>query len=419
KSLSDMIGIPIVPTVASKGTGISELFDIVIKIFDDKEKSRRHVHINYGDDVETSIQRLRTKIREGSNQALLSNYSSRFLAIKLLENDKSAFEVLSNSDNYQEIEKNARKEKKRLETLFNDDSETIITDAKYGFIHGALKETYSGNFEDGNSLSYRIDKWLTNKWLGFPLFLLFLWLMFESTFFIGSYPMDWIEAGVSGLGNFFNDVIPSGSFKYLLIDGVIGGVGGVIVFLPNILILFFFISLMEDSGYMARAAFIMDKLMHKIGLHGKSFIPLIMGFGCNVPAIMASRTIENRKSRLITMLITPLVSCSARLPVYVLLISAFFPVYSGLVLFSIYLVGIILAGLIAVILKKWVIKGDDIPFVMELPPYRIPTMRNTTRHMWSKARQYLSKMGGVILIASVIIWALGFLSERSEILTGL
>jgi ferrous iron transport protein B len=414
KSLSEMIGIPIVPTIASKGTGISELFDIVINIFNDKEKSRRHVHINYGDDVETSIQRLRTKIKEGSNQALLSNYSSRFLAIKLLENDKSAFEVLSNSDNYQEIEKNARKEKKRLETLFNDDSETIITDAKYGFIHGALKETYSGDFEDGNSLSYRIDKWLTNKWLGFPLFLLFLWLMFESTFFIGNYPMDWIEAGVSGLGNFFNEVIPAGSFKYLLIDGVIGGVGGVIVFLPNILILFFFISLMEDSGYMARAAFIMDKLMHKIGLHGKSFIPLIMGFGCNVPAIMASRTIENRKSRLITMLITPLVSCSARLPVYVLLISAFFPVYSGLVLFSIYLVGIVLAGLIAVILKKWVIKGDDIPFVMELPPYRIPTMRNTTRHMWSKARQYLSKMGGVILIASVIIWALGFYPREAK-----
>ncbi len=408
KSLARMIGIPIVPTIGSKGSGINGLFDIIIDIFNDKEKTRRHIHINYGDDVETSIQRLRTKIRESSSHALLINYSSRFLAIKMLENDKAAFEVLANSNNFQEIVKLAQKEKKRLELLFDDDSETIITDAKYGFIHGALKETYKGDFETKNSVSYKIDRLLTNKKLGFPIFLIFLWIMFESTFILGSYPMDWIESGVSALGNFLANNIPSGSFKHLLIDGIIGGVGGVIVFLPNILILFFFISLMEDSGYMARAAFIMDKLMHKIGLHGKSFIPLIMGFGCNVPAIMSSRTIENRKSRLITMLIIPLISCSARLPVYVLLISAFFPFYSGLVLFSIYIFGIVLACLIALILQKWVVKGDDIPFVMELPPYRIPTLRNTTRHMWHKAQQYLTKMGGVILIASVIIWALGF-----------
>lgn len=407
-SLAKMIGIPIVPTIGSKGSGINELFDIVINIFNDKEKTRRHIHINYGDDVESSIMRIRTKIRESNSQALLVNYSSRFLAIKMLENDKAAFDVLSNSNNFDEIQKLAQKEKKRLSTLLGDDSETIITDAKYGFIHGALKETYSGDFESTNTVSYKIDRWLTSKKLGFPIFLLFLWIMFESTFLIGSYPMDWIEGGVASLGNFLTEVIPSGSFKHLLIDGVIGGVGGVIVFLPNILILFFFISIMEDSGYMARAAFIMDKLMHKIGLHGKSFIPLIMGFGCNVPAVMATRTIENRKSRIITMLITPLISCSARLPVYVLLISAFFPVYSGLVLFSLYIFGIILASIIAVILKKWVVRGDDIPFVMELPPYRIPTMRNATRHMWHKARQYLTKMGGVILVASVLIWAMGF-----------
>lgn len=408
KSLGKMIGIPIIPTISSKGTGIPELFDVVIKIFNDREKTYRHIHINYGDDVEESILRLRTKIKESSNHAILLNYSSRFLAIKLLENDKAAFDVLTTSNNYDEIQKLARKEKKRLETLLGDDSETIITDAKYGFIHGALKETYKGNFETTNSLSYKIDRFLTSKKLGFPIFLIFLWLMFESTFLIGQYPMDWIDAGVSALSELLSGIIPSGSFKHLLIDGVIGGVGGVIVFLPNILILFFFISLMEDSGYMARAAFIMDKLMHKIGLHGKSFIPLIMGFGCNVPAVMASRTIENRKSRLITMLITPLISCSARLPVYVLLISAFFTSYPGLVLFSIYMLGIILAGIIALILHKWVVKGEDIPFVMELPPYRIPTLRNTTRHMWHKARQYLTKMGGVILVASVIIWALGF-----------
>jgi ferrous iron transport protein B len=408
KSMAKMIGIPIIPTVGSKGSGIRDLFDVVIKIFNDKETTRRHIHINYGQDVETSIQRLRVKIRESSNQALLLNYSSRFLAIKLLENDKAAFDVLSNSNNFEEIKKLAQKEKKRLELLFSEDSETIITDAKYGFIHGALKETYTGDFESANTVSYKIDRWLTSKKLGFPIFLLFLWIMFEATFIVGSYPMDWIENGVAWLGNLLGGTLPAGSFKDLLINGIIGGVGGVIVFLPNILILFFFISLMEDSGYMARAAFIMDKLMHKIGLHGKSFIPLIMGFGCNVPAVMASRTIENRKSRLITMLITPLISCSARLPVYVLLISAFFPIYSGLVLFSLYIFGIVLAAAIALILNRWVVKGDDTPFVMELPPYRIPTMRNTTRHMWHKAQQYLTKMGGVILVASVIIWALGY-----------
>lgn len=414
ESLASMIGIPIVPTVGSKGIGISELFDKIIDIFNDREKTRRHIHINYGEDVENSIQKLRLKIRESSNQAILLNYSSRFLAIKLLENDKAAFDILSNSNNFKEIQLIAQKEKKRLELLFNEDSETIITDAKYGFIHGALKETYKGDFETINSVTHKIDRWLTSKKLGFPIFLFFLWLMFEATFVIGKYPMDWIDLGVSSLSTFLSDIIPAGSFKHLLIDGIIGGVGGVIIFLPNILILFFFISLMEDSGYMARAAFIMDKLMHKIGLHGKSFIPLIMGFGCNVPAVMSTRTIENRKSRLITMLITPLMSCSARLPVYVLLISAFFPLYSGLVLFSIYIFGIILACCIALVLKRWVIKGDDIPFVMELPPYRIPTLRNTSRHMWHKARQYLHKMGGVILVASIIVWALGFYPRNAS-----
>lgn len=414
QALAEMIGIPIVPTVGSKGTGIQEVFDCVIDIFNDKEKIRRHIHINYGDDVEATIQKLRLKIRESSNKALLLNYSSRFLAIKMLENDKAAFEVLSNSSNFVEIEQLAKKEKKRLELLYGEDSETIVTDAKYGFIHGALKETYSGERETTNKLSYNIDKWLTNKKFGFPIFLFFLWLMFEATFVIGQYPMDWIDGGVSNLSNFLSNVMPAGSFKHLLIDGVIGGVGGVIVFLPNILILFFFISLMEDSGYMARAAFIMDKLMHKIGLHGKSFIPLIMGFGCNVPAVMATRTIENRKSRLITMLISPLISCSARLPVYVLLISAFFPIHAGLVLFSIYIFGILLACIIALVLQKWVVKGNDVPFVMELPPYRVPTFRNTSRHMWHKARQYLTKMGGVILFASIIIWALGFYPRKVE-----
>jgi len=411
-SLAKMIGIPIVPTIGSKGKGISELFNKVINIYTDKEKIRRHIHINYGEDVEKAIVRLRTKIKECSNQEFHLQYSSRFLAIKMLENDEDVFNTLSKCPNFAEIQKLAHKEKKNLEALLLEDSETIITDAKYGFIDGALKETYIGEFDTSNSTTTKIDKWLTHKTWGFPIFLAFLWIMFETTFVVGKYPMDWINNGVSFLSNALSESFPEGSFKHLLIDGAIGGVGGVIVFLPNILLLFFFISLLEDSGYMARAAFITDKLMHKIGLHGKSFIPLIMGFGCNVPAIMATRTIENRKTRLITMLIAPLISCSARLPVYVLLITAFFPYYAGLVLFAIYIFGICLACITAIILNKWVIKGPDVPFVMELPPYRIPTLRNTTRHMWNKAQQYLSKMGGVILVASIIIWALGFYPRK-------
>lgn len=413
KSLGSMIGIPIVPTIGPKGQGIPELFDKVINIFNDKEKVRRHIHINYGSEVENSIQMLRQRIRLSKDFNLLLNYSSRYLAIKLLENDKEIMNLIGNSQNSEEIVALAKKEKKRLENIYSEDSETIITDAKYGFIDGALKETYLGEIESKNTYSQKIDRWITDKYWGFPIFLAFMLLMFEATFAIGQFPMNWIESGVSWLGIFLGNAIPEGSFKHLITDGIIGGVGGVIVFLPNILILFFFISLMEDTGYMARAAFIMDKLMHKIGLHGKSFIPLIMGFGCNVPAVMATRTIENRNSRLITMMITPLMSCSARLPVYVLIISAFFPHIASLILFSLYIGGILLACIIALLLKKWVFKRDEVPFVMELPPYRIPAFRNTVRHMWHKSQQYLQKMGGVILVASILIWALGYFPRKT------
>jgi ferrous iron transport protein B len=411
-SLGKMIGIPIIPTISSKGFGIKDLLKKAIEVYEDKDDSVRHIHINYGKDVETSIRKIQLEIRE--NKRLTDVVSSRFYAIKLLEKDTSANFSLSKWENYNEIKLTAEREIKKLESLWSDDSETIITDAKYGFIAGALKETYKGNINTRRKKTDKIDKYLTHKYLGFPLFFFFLWFMFQSTFTLGQYPMAGIEYLVNLLSDTINNTLLDGPFKDLLVNGIIGGVGGVIVFLPNILILFFFISLMEDTGYMARAAFIMDRIMHKIGLHGRSFIPLIMGFGCNVPAIMATRTIENRQNRLITMLINPFMSCSARLPVYVLIITAFFPDHPGTVLFSIYIIGILTAAMVAIIFKKTLFKSKETPFVMELPPYRIPTLINTTRHMWFKGAQYLQKMGGVILVASVLIWALGYYPQNID-----
>ena len=290
----------------------------------------------------------------------------------------------------------------------NEDCESAITDAKYGFISGALKETFTDNHLEQAQTTKVLDSIVTHRIWGYPIFFLFMYLMFEGTFVLGEYPMMGIEWLVEQIGDLIRNNMTDGPLKDMLVDGIVGGVGGVIVFLPNILILYFCISLMEDSGYMARAAFIMDKIMHKMGLHGKSFIPLIMGFGCNVPAIMASRTIENRKSRLITMLINPLMSCSARLPIYLLLVGAFFPNNASLVLLSIYAIGIFLAVLLARLFSKFLVKGDDTPFVMELPPYRMPTAKSIFRHTWEKGAQYLKKMGGIIMVASVIIWFLGY-----------
>lgn len=406
EGLGKLIGVPIVPTVAVKGKGISELIDKVIAVFEKTETTQRHIHINYGSSIEASIKKVQAEIRK--DLIISSRFSTRYLAIKLLENDKTILKYLSKSDNLAQIKQVSVIEIKKLELEFGEKSETIITDAKYGFIDGALRETCPEFLTRKTENKRDIDRILTHKIWGFPIFIFFMWFMFQTTFTVGSYPIDWINSCVEYLGNFLSNIIPQGALHALIIDGIIGGVGGVIVFLPNILILFFFISLMEDTGYMARVSFIMDRLMHKIGLHGKSFIPLLMGFGCNVPAVMATRTLGNRKDRMITMLITPFMSCSARLPVYVLIISAFFPKNQGLVLFSIYLIGIVIAILVALLLKSTLFSKQDVPFVMELPPYRIPTFRNTSKHMWHKGSQYLRKMGGFILLASIIIWALSY-----------
>ncbi len=414
-SLGEMIGCPIVPTVSTKGKGIKELFRRAIQVYHDEDKSVRHIHINYGNNIEEAISVIQNKIRESENQDLRDRISTRFLAIKLLEKDNDTIRVIyKNCKNFKGINLTVKKEIDKLEELLKEDSETLITDAKYGFISGALKETYKSGPIDRRELTDKIDTVVTNKFFGFPFFMISMWLMFQITFTVGEYPMHWLEDFVSFFSNSISVYMSSGMLKDLLIEGVIGGIGGVIVFLPNILLLFLFISLLEDTGYMARVVFIMDKIMHRFGLHGRSFIPLIMGFGCNVPAIMTTRTIESRNDRMVTMLVNPFMSCGARLPVYVLMISAFFPNNSGTVLFSVYITGVAVALGMAVIFKKTLFREKDIPFVMELPPYRFPTVKSSVKHMWNNGNQYLKKMGSVILISSIIIWALGYFPRETK-----
>ena len=455
KTLGKLLGIPFVPVIAKTGFGLINLFRNVIKLYegsniidreglliesikndslldeyhheikihhqhgskdrisdlegDDKvHEIARHIHINHGPEIEKSILKIRN-VLVSENHHLQTKYSMRYLSIKLLENDKDINTLISQELNAEKIFKIRDEENKRIYSELEMDAESAITDAKYGFITGALKETFQeNNKKSNNTFTAKLDSLVTHRYWGYPLFILFIYTMFQSTFSLGKYPMGWIQSGVAWISELLKTNMDPGPLKDLLIDGVIGGVGGVIVFLPNILILYFFISFMEDTGYMSRAAFIMDKIMHKMGLHGKSFIPLIMGFGCNVPAIMATRTIENRNSRMITILINPLMSCSARLPVYLLLAGTFFPEHAGLVLFGIYAVGIMLAVVLSRLFKKVLFKKDEMPFVMELPPYRVPTVKAMLNHTWEKGEQYLKKMGTIILVGSVIIWFLGY-----------
>lgn len=404
--LGKMLGVPIVPTTASTGWGIDKLLDTIIQVYEMKNPDTRHIHIKMRPEVEQGVSALNESIKE--DPSVSQKFSPRYLAIKMLERDPEVEHMLSDNPNYAKWSKIRDNENIRIERELGDDANSVIASEKYGFIQGALAETMQNGEASKEQSTKIIDALVTNKLFGFPIFLLVMWLMFWATFSIGAYPMEWIENLVSWISVEIGKYMADGPFKDLLLDGVIGGVGGVIVFLPNILILYAFISFMEDSGYMARVAFIMDKLMHKMGLHGKSFIPLVMGFGCNVPAIMSTRIIESKSSRLITILINPFISCSARIPIYILLAGAFFPTYGAWVFFGLYLLGIFVAVLTAKILRKFWFGKDETPFVMELPPYRIPTVKATIRNMWSKAKQYLNKMGGIILVASVIIWALSY-----------
>lgn len=423
--LSRLLGIPMVPTVSRTGLGVQALLDEVIatwegieaanpEVVDPEQGQIRPITVNYGLSLEAELAVLQDKALEHLPE--LTTSEARYIAVKLLEGDKPIETELMQRYTKGAFIISARNYAlKNLEAeLGQYDAEERITDARYGFIAGALRETYRPNRHRGDGWTDRIDRLVTHRYWGFPIFLLMMFLMFEATFVFGAYPMDWIEQGVGLLGEQLGRLMSDGPLKDLILEGIIAGVGGVIVFLPNILILYLFISIFEDSGYMARAAFIMDKLMHRMGLHGKSFIPLIMGFGCNVPAIMATRTIESRKSRIITMLVLPFMSCSARLPVYILLAGALMPERAGLVLFSLYIIGILIAVVTARLLRDTWFRGEDVPFVMELPPYRVPTLRSVMRHMWSRAVQYLRKMGTVILVASIIIWFLGYFPRNSS-----
>uniref|UniRef100_UPI0023558C37 ferrous iron transport protein B n=1 Tax=Hoylesella pleuritidis TaxID=407975 RepID=UPI0023558C37 len=459
QKLGQLFGVPMIPTVFRTGRGVDLLFHIIINMYEgvdflDREgninpevakdlqnwhkryeKSNdtdhledfahgtrprrnifRHIHVNHGKYIEQAIDDIRETLRD--NEQLNSKYSTRYLAIKLLENDANITALTRTLPNAQAVSSAVARGEQLIKEETKEDCETAIMDAKYGFIHGALQEAgfAEGKKQDTYQTTHFLDAIITHKYFGFPLFFLFLYIMFQATFSIGQYPMDWIDTGVAALGDWVSRSMPDGPVKAMLVDGVIGGVGAVIVFLPQILILYFFISFMEDSGYMARAAFIMDKLMHKMGLHGKSFIPLIMGFGCNVPAIMATRTIESRRSRLITMLVLPMMSCSARLPIYIMITGTFFALqYRSIIMLSLYAIGILMAVIISRLFSKYVIKGEDTPFVMELPPYRFPTSKAIIRHTWEKGKQYLKKMGGIILVASIIVWALGYFPHNDQL----
>ena len=422
-TLSNLFGIPMIPTSFKNGTGVKELFRAVIQVYEGASKFSRHLHINYGHEIEDGISHIQKYLK--ADEHITQHYSTRYLALKLLEHDSHVLDYLGNHmageqrmNDFHELTNARDKASARVKEETGNDSETAIMDAKYGFINGALTEAgyKTGTKEDTYRATHLIDGVLSHKYFGFPIFFLLLYVMFETTFSLGQYPMDWIETFVGWLGDKLTTTMPEGPLKAMLVDGVIGGVGSVIVFLPQILILYFFISLMEDSGYMARAAFIMDKLMHKMGLHGKSFIPLIMGFGCNVPAVMATRTIESRRSRIITMMVLPFMSCSARLPIYIMIVGTFFSLqYRSCIMLSLYAIGIVMAVVVSKIFSSLVIKGEDTPFVMELPPYRWPTPKAIWRHTWEKGKEYLKKMGGIILVASVIVWALEYFPHNDAL----
>ncbi len=406
--LGKLLGIPVIPTVGRTGEGVETLLHNIVDIYEGRQTVFRHIHINHGKIIEETIATVEQSIRK--NPEPHYNYSGRFLAIKLLENDRQVEVIIRQLPNADEILHVRNLCLRTIQKEYEKESENAITDAKYGFVQGVLRECLvrKNHRTPNRVLTKRIDAIVTNRWCSHVIFLLFMYFMFYCTFAIGQYPMDWIDAGVEWLGITVSQIMHDGTLKDLIVDGIITGVGGVIIFLPNILILYAFISWMEDCGYMARVAFIMDRIMQRMGLHGKSFIPMMMGFGCSIPAIMATRTIEDRKSRLITMLIVPLMSCSARLPVYIIVINAFFPRHQALMLSALYFIGIVMSIFMAKFFSRFIIRGESTPFIMELPPYRLPSVRSVVRHTWDKGFQYLRKMGTTILASSIIVWALSY-----------
>ena len=407
EALGEMIGIPMIPVVAPTGQGIEQLLDAIISVYENQDQRVRHIHIGYGTVIEENLAALNTDMRQ-HREELVAHFPPRYYALKLIEGDKEICSLLESAPHYDRWSTMAKTAREDIEQALGEDIETALAGQKYGFISGALKETYTASERKRNTIGDKIDEIVTHRIWGYPIFFALMWFMFYCTFTLGAYPQDWIDAGVGWLYNAVRSIMSEGPLRDMLTDGVISGVGSVLVFLPNIMILYLFISILEDSGYLARAAFIMDKVMHRMGVHGKSFIPMIMGFGCNVPAVMACRTIECRTSRIITIMVTPFMSCSARLPIHMMIVGIFFPTHAGTVLFLLYLFGMIMAIVSARLMRRFMFREQEAPFVMELSPYRIPTAKATLRHMWSKCAQYLKKMGGLILIASITVWLLSY-----------
>ena len=405
--LSELLDVPVHATVGNKNQGVDVLLQKAIEMVESGKKPPKGRKVNYSKDIEAAI---------GTLEALLtphfqadSPYDSRWASIKLLENDSVVLKRIQSvlpEDALSELMSKTDALRQTLRDRYDEDPEIILTDERYGFIAGIMKEVFTTSSRKRIDSSRNIDLVLTNRFVGFPIFLFFIWAMFQLTFTLGAYPMDWIEGGVAAAGAVLSNALPESLLKDLLVNGILAGVGSVVVFLPNILILFFCIAIFEDTGYMSRCAFLMDKIMHLIGLHGKSFIPMLMGFGCNVPAIMAARTLESEKDRLLTILITPFMSCSAKLPVYIVLAGTFFGPRAGTVIFIVYLFGIVTAILTGRLFRTTLLRGADAPFVMELPPYRVPMVKSLLIHMWDRSKMFLKKMGGIILVGSVIIWAL-------------
>jgi len=406
KKLSELLAVPVVFTIGNKNKGIETLLEKAIELAESDYVLPKKRRVKYSKDIEDSISKIEHFI--GNHAADSIPYNTRWTAIKLLEDDKIVKErVLEKTGKFgEDILREIDNHRKFLVDRFDDDPEIIMTDERYGFIAGIIMEVLATSIKQRVDISRNVDLVLTNRFVGFPIFIFFIWAMFQLTFSLGAYPMDWINSGISLFSTLLAHVLPENIVKDFLINGIIAGVGSVIIFLPNILILFFCIALFEDTGYMSRAAFLMDKIMHLIGLHGKSFIPMLMGFGCNVPAIMASRTLESEKDRTLTILITPFMSCSARLPVYIILAGAFFGAKAGTVIFGIYLLGIILSIITGRLFRSTLLRGADAPFVMELPPYRIPMIKSLMIHMWDRSKIFIKKMGGYILIGSVVVWTL-------------
>lgn len=404
--LHRMTGAPIVPTIGHRGEGVRELLDAAVDLAEEREEHHRHVPISYGPHVDDVLAEL-AGLLEG-REDLFRGHPVRWAAIKLLEKDPELTDLLSGRDgSTARIRSAVDSAIRHMEVATGADAERVVSEGRHGYVEGALREALTDVLTDRMETSRRIDGVFTNRLLGYPIFLTFMWLLFQATFKLGAYPMRWMSVLVDRLSEALSVALPQSLLTELVVDGVVGGVGSVVVFLPNIVILFLGIAFLEDSGYMARAAFLMDRLMHGLGLHGKSFIPMLMGFGCSVPAVMAARTLESQRDRVLTVLLVPLMSCSARLPVYLLIAGTFFAERAGSVIFIVYVTGIAAALAVGRLLAATLFRSAPSPFVMELPPYRLPTTRGLLIHTWERSKIYLKKMGGVILVASIVLWFLG------------